>query len=688
MDTSKECKSSEDHNVPAETALLQNINEHASEIETEFPFVEKGVKKLHNASIKWSKATKRLIKIAVEGAVNTYLSNGAIARLSTQEGRDAFGNLVLSKIGIILSDQIMSSVPTADNATLDRSSQDHLQNTQIYPEVAIKRDQAFKSLAANTLVSQEVDESSSNQTTRRSNNYKTLGTSNDGSSELKELHSTRATLPGVRLQGSLDLSDDNSIREGLQGSEDDMEVELKGEIGDEGEATTLADPAVFTISFSAPFTAADDRFTILFNDKRVVEGLASMSAREIWQVVRDGIDHDPSIPNRSVRRPWITELRQLPDGSLAFQAASKEDLHVITTNVQWARIIRDTVSAGVETYELLLKGRKNRRIKTMMTEDEVVTAEIIDKIRKENSAAIPSLNQIGAIRDVMVLEEPGSERLLKDYAQHVLVLGSREAANTALDMGLSFGNGKLKCQIYSPGTQWHQQCSYCQAHDHTAQECGSTPICGNCGYKHLTKWCTSAKLRCANCHGEHGALSKTCPRWLETEKKAQLSYRFPNKNDSSLQIRTAAKSPTIVTSRPLALPFIHNQKPEKTLNKSSQTALLSSNPPQTARKHVVQSTASTNPDHDDTSSNNAPSALLQTVDAFRAFVLASENSNSQNPTQKKRKMQEPEHVHGYMMSGALQLDRHEGKRVRREEEEEEGPVWPMGYEGYVSPSLR
>ena len=253
-------------------------------------------------------------------------------------------------------------------------------------------------------------------------------------------------------------------------------------------------------------------------------------------------------------------------------------------------------------------------------------------------------------------------------------------------MGLSFGKWKLKCQIYSPGTQWHQQCSYCQAHNHTAQECESKPTCGSCGYKHLTKYCTSAKLRCANCHGEHGALSKTCPRWLEAEKKAQRSYRFPNKDDSAIQARTAAKSPVTVTSRLLALPFIENQKSEKTLNKSPQTALLSSNPPQTARKHVVQPTASVNPDHDDTSSTNAPSAVLQTVDAFRAFVLACENSHRQSTAQKKRKMQEPEHVHEYMMSGALQVDRREGKRVKREEEEE--PVWPTGYEGYVPPSLR
>lgn len=393
MDTSKD---SENYNVPAETACLQNINEHAPETETEFPSVNKGVKKrvkkrakkLHNASIKWSKATKRLIKLSVKGAVNTYLSNGAIARLSAQEGKEAFSNLVLTKIEDGLSDQIISSVPTADNATLDRSSQDHLQNTQIFPEVAIERDQVFKSLAANTLVGQEVDESSSNQTARRSNNYKTLGTSDNGSSELKEIHSTRATLPGVRLQGSLDLSDDNGVREGPQGSEDDTTLELKEEIGNEGEATTLADPAVFTISFSVPnysvpFTAADDRFTILFNDKRVVFGLASMSAREIWQVVRHAIHRDPSIPHRSVQRPWITELRQLPDGSLACQTESKEDLRIITTNVQWARTIRDTVSAGVETYELLLGGRKSRRLKKMMTEDKIDTAKIMNTIRRK-----------------------------------------------------------------------------------------------------------------------------------------------------------------------------------------------------------------------------------------------------------------------------------------------------------------
>ena len=53
-------------------------------------------------------------------------------------------------------------------------------------------------------------------------------------------------------------------------------------------------------------------------------------------------------------------------------------------------------------------------------------------------------------------------------------------------------------------------------------------------------------------------------------------------------------------------------------------------------------------------------------------------------------MEEPKHENNkYMMTGALQFDEHEGEQVKWEEEkEEEGPVWAIGYEDYMPPSLK
>ena len=663
MDTSERCKRSEKQNAPAGTAFPRSVNDgHATENETDLPVVSKNIKKLQNASIKWSKATKKLIKTAVESAVDTYLSNDGIARLSAQGGKEALSNIVLSKIGRILSRQITPSMPTADHATLHRSSQDHLQKIQTLNSEAIQRDQVSKNLAANASANQKVDDSSSTQTARSSTKYKTLGTSDNESPGFNEILSARATHLGVRLQGSLDLSDDSSKPESNQDSENDIEMKIKEEKDNEDEPMKLSDPAVFTISLSTPITTNDYRFAILYKDQRVLKGLASMSAREIWQLVRDAIYHDPHIPDRLLTHPWIIDVKQLNDGCLAFQTLSEEDLQVVTTNVQWARDIRDTISTGVETYKVILKSEKARR---MRTEDKVETAWIIDKVREQNSAAIPSLKQIGGIRDVVALEGPGfkRQRKVKGHPQYVFVFGSREAANAALDMGLLFRTKrmtctqKLTCVIFSPGTQWHQQCSNCQNHDHTTQKCESRPTCGKCAYKHLTKYCTSAKFRCANCHGEHMASNKTCPQWMEAEENAHRACRFAAKDD--------VKSPT---------------KPPK-------TAFTSSNPAKTPRKYIPQPAAAVNPSHDNTSSTNAPSALLQTIDAFRAFVLARENGESQHSTSRKRKMQGPELEHGYLMTGALQLDEHEGKRVRREKEEGD-LVWPIGHKGYVPPSLR
>ena len=172
----------------------------------------------------------------------------------------------------------------------------------------------------------------------------------------------------------MDLSADESEDESNQASDDGVKVEIKEEKKDEAKAMTLPNSAVFTISLGVPSAADDHKFAILFNDKRVLDGLTIMPAQEIWQLVCDVIRHDPDIPNRNWTRPWITHVEKKSDGSLAFQ---------------------------------------------------------------------------------------------------------------------------------------------------------TRPTCGKCSYKHLTQYCTSVTIQCANCHSDHIARSRTCIRWLEAEDKAHRSYRFP-----------------------------------------------------------------------------------------------------------------------------------------------------------------
>ena len=167
----------------------------------------------------------------------------------------------------------------------------------------------------------------------------------------------------------------------------------------------------------------------------------------------------------------------------------------------------------------------------------------------------------------------------------------------------------------------------------------------------------------------------------------------------------SSEEPIPTSLSPPALPQLVHRKPEElatvnpnkesTTSTAPSTSLQASNQPPTAHKHIPQP-AAMNPNTETPSSTTAPSVLLQFIDAFRAFVAARKDETSktlipsqepaqattQNPTQKKRKMEgPPQQEHEYMITGALQVDGYGGKRIRREKEQEEGPVWPIGQSG-------
>lgn len=698
MDTSQKVKRPKHPSAPAEKVIPQSV----TKLEQEFSTIIQNIRKSQD---KRSKATKKLIKNAIEGAIETSLSNDAISQLSTKKGKKALRDLILDKIGKRLTEELVPSLSQADFVALNRPFKDLTQKLQALHSVSIQGGQHSEDMTISAPTTQGAGDSLSNQVARLSMDHEPFDTFDNQSSHQNKKISTRTAQPVKRLKDRQDPSSDEDKDKHSHECNQSIEIEVKKEQNGEANAITLPDPAGFAISL-APTTANGHRFAILFNDERVLEALASISAREIRQLVGDALHNDPHIPNRSLARPWIIHVEQLNDGCLVLKTNSEKDVHIVTTNVQWIREIRDSVSKGIETYKAVLKDCKTRRGNT----EHLKNASIfIKKVREENSAAIPSLNRIGAIRDVILLQENVSNREGKDLVQHILVFGSREAANAALEMGLSFHYTRLECVIYSPGTQWHQQCSNCQDHNHTAQKCESTPTCGNCACKHLTKYCTSANLRCANCHNKHGAQSKTCPLWLNAERKAHRSFRFAAE-DSTPRTQAAAENPATATSPPPALPLLANRTQEETpnetparhqLNSPPKMALASPNPPQPARSRKRKRNrppASIKLNPKDTSSTTASSALLQTIDAFRAFVAARENSNTQdptphnatqNPTHRKRKLLESGHENESMMAGALQVDGQERKRMKRaRKREKEGPVWPIGYEGYVPPPLK
>ena len=62
------------------------------------------------------------------------------------------------------------------------------------------------------------------------------------------------------------------------------------------------------------------------------------------------------------------------------------------------------------------------------------------------------------------------------------------------------------------------QCYSCQRIGHTANSCKSKQRCMKCGDPHSMKTCTTEKLLCVNCKGEHTANSSLCPLIRDARK--------------------------------------------------------------------------------------------------------------------------------------------------------------------------
>ena len=190
------------------------------------------------------------------------------------------------------------------------------------------------------------------------------------------------------------------------------------------------DPMAFTVTLGIPTAPHDHRFCIRFNNKRIVDCLTSMPSNEIWQLVHDAIQHDSEIPSLGPSLHRVTDVCQQDDGRLALSFRTSEDLlYTLSTNVQWVSTLRDTVSSGIQTFKVVVEFTKTLKMKMETHADRVL---IVEKIREENSDRIPSLSQIGAIRDIIMLPDPvfdaSLHRSRADHAYYIIVFGSRAAA--------------------------------------------------------------------------------------------------------------------------------------------------------------------------------------------------------------------------------------------------------------------
>ena len=118
-----------------------------------------------------------------------------------------------------------------------------------------------------------------------------------------------------------------------------------------------------------------------------------MSSHGTWQLVQDAVQEDPDILNRPSSKSRITEVYSLDDGALYFRLRTKHDLDALSTNVQWVRNFRDTVSAGIKAYRVIVKFVKNQTVELKKHNDRAERASIINMIRGSN-AEKDTLSQI------------------------------------------------------------------------------------------------------------------------------------------------------------------------------------------------------------------------------------------------------------------------------------------------------
>lgn len=81
------------------------------------------------------------------------------------------------------------------------------------------------------------------------------------------------------------------------------------------------------------------------------------------------------------------------------------------------------------------------------------------------------------------------------------------------------------------------QCRRCQLYGHGIRNCNMPPKCAKCGLNHLSDDCDSPVQKCANCKGDHTAISLECPKRKEF---IEMRNRLASSNNKSSRKPTPA----------------------------------------------------------------------------------------------------------------------------------------------------
>ena len=85
------------------------------------------------------------------------------------------------------------------------------------------------------------------------------------------------------------------------------------------------------------------------------------------------------------------------------------------------------------------------------------------------------------------------------------------------EVRIGYLNFKIRPYVPKP-----LRCFKCNRFGHVANHCKGKERCSKCGEQHSWTVCPSTALNCPNCHGEHAANDRSCPRYKKEEQVLKI----------------------------------------------------------------------------------------------------------------------------------------------------------------------
>ncbi|XP_067679753.1 uncharacterized protein [Haliotis asinina] len=113
-------------------------------------------------------------------------------------------------------------------------------------------------------------------------------------------------------------------------------------------------------------------------------------------------------------------------------------------------------------------------------------------------------------------------------------------SRSSIPQSIKAGYLNIAEDVYVPSPL---RCYKCQKFGHGSNSCRGSVICHRCSESHDNRDCDK-ELKCANCHGPHGASSKSCPVWQKENSIMRLKCE---KNVSYLEAKKLFQTHTSST---------------------------------------------------------------------------------------------------------------------------------------------